>query len=595
MDAHVSPPQPGAASEFDQHPWLAHYDPGVPARLSYPEASLSDLLRAAARAFPAHPCLDFLGSRTTYAGLDRAVDRCAAALAALGVRPGDRIAIHLPNLPQFAVAFFGALRAGAVAVPTNPLYVERELAHQLADAGARVVVTLSKLYPRVEAVRSQAGVEHVLVAHLRSALPLHLGLVFALARERREGHRVVLPRDGRTHRFEALVEAARSAPPAVTRSPDDLAVLQYTGGTTGTAKGAMLSHRNLLANTLQVVHWLPQANAPAATVLAVLRGEPAPPARPRHEVIMAALPFFHIYGLTTTLLFGIATAATLVLVPRFDAREVAHLLARRRASLFPGVPTMYHAISEVPGVDRLGLASMIACISGAAPLPPTVQERFERLSGARMAEGYGLTEASPVTHCNPIGGERRAGSIGLPLPDTEARVVDLETGTRVLGPGEVGELEVRGPQVMQGYWRQPEETAAVLHDGWLRTGDCASMDADGYFRIVERKKDLIIRGGMNVYPREVEEVLLEHPSVREACVVGVPDPALGESIKAFVVPQPGAQVDAEALRAHCAERLARYKVPTAFEMRQELPRTLIGKYLRRALVEEELRGREQSG
>jgi long-chain acyl-CoA synthetase len=561
------------------HPWLAHYSPGVPARVTIPERTLPDLLDDAARQYPTRDAVIYYGRRISYVQLVALVDRFAQALVKLGVAHGDRVSLHLPNVPQFPIAFFGALKAGAVVVPTNPLYTEPELEHQLNDAGVKVVVTLEQLYPPLAAVRDRTPVEQVILGGVADYFPPALALAYGVqqARERRGKPHLdgrVVRADGAVHPYRELLGRAHDRQgfevfkvPAAAR-PDDLAVLQYTGGTTGVAKGAMLTHRNLAANAIQAWAWSEQPAGTAHTTLCVA-------------------PFFHSYGLTIGMNLSLLNGYTVVLLPRFTQKDVVAAIEKYRPDLFPGVPTMYLAISNAVAHKKANLRSVKVCISGAAPLPAAVQERFEGITGARVVEGYGLTEASPVTHCNPVFGERRSGTIGLPVPNTVAAIVDPDTW-QFLPPGEVGEIVVRGPQVMQGYWNRADETAKQIHDGWLRTGDIGIMDPDGYFRIVDRAKDLIIAGGYNIYPRDVEEVLYKHPGVEEACVVGVPDAYRGETVRAYVVPKPGVELTAAELTAFCKERLAAYKVPKQFEFRDHLPKTLIGKVLRRALREEAL-------
>ena len=570
-----------AARAYDARPWLGHYPPEVPPSLSYPRRSLVDLFRETALRHPDRVAAWFYGSGLRYGPLLAQVRSFAGALAAMGVGPGDRVAIILPNLPQTVIAYYAVLWLGAVVVMTNPLYTPRELRHQLADAQVKVAVVLDLVYPRLAEVAAEVGLAHIVVTSAADYLPVPLRWLYPL-RARREARRrggspppsppSVTPARGVTvHRFTETVRHAPAPDPWPVDPDNDLALLQYTGGTTGLSKGAMLTHANLVANCVQAEAWLYRMRE---------RQQSGP------VTVMAALPFFHVYGLTTVLNFCILQGMTMVLVPRFEVEQVLKLISRYRPALFPGVPTMYVALLHHPRVTRYRLDSIEACISGAAPLPLHVQEAFESLTGGRIIEGYGLTEASPVTHANPVWGERRPGSIGLPWPDTWARIVDPTTGAPV-PVGEVGELLVKGPQVMKGYWRRPEETAAALRDGWLWTGDLARMDPDGYFYIVDRKKDIIIAGGFNIYPREVEEVLYEHPAVQEAAVVGTPDPYRGETVKAFVVLRPGQTVSAEELEAFCRQRLAAYKVPRLYEFRSELPKSLVGKVLRRLLREEQ--------
>jgi long-chain acyl-CoA synthetase len=552
-------------------PWLAAYDPGVPADIDVPDEPLHAALSAAARRYPRRTAIRFFGRSLSYAELEALANRFANALLALGVQKGDRVALLMPNCPQMVVAYYGGLRAGAVMVPTSPLYVESELEHQLADADACVVVCLSSLFSKVQAVRPRLpALRQVIVTSIKDYFPTRLRLLFSITRERRDGHRVKLPRDGQTYWLMRLLARARSSEPGVEVNGADLALLQYTGGTTGVAKGAMLTHRNLVANALQV-----------RACFGNLANRSGP------DIVMGVLPLFHIYAMTTVMNFSVRGAGTMVLQPRFIVDDVLKAIQRERPHLFPGVPTMYMAINQAPRLGRYNLRSLKGAISGAAPLPREVQERFEQLTGARLIEGYGLTEASPVTHCVPFTAGHRVGTVGVPVPSTEAAIFDQETRTRRLPPGEVGELAVRGPQVMRGYWKRPDETAQVLRDGWLFTGDLARVELDGYFSIVDRKKDMIITGGMNVYPRDVEEPLYQHPKVKEAVAVGIPDPRWGEAVKVYLVLRDGETATEQEILDYCHARMARYKVPKYVEFRRELPKSLVGKVLRRQLIEEE--------
>ena len=503
-----------------------------------------------------------------YAELDRLADRFAAGLQSLGVRKGDRVALLLPNCPQFVIAFYGALRAGAVVVPCNPLYTAPELQRQLADSGTETVVVLTRLHPIVRAARNGTPVRNVILTNIKEYFAPLLRLLFTVARERREGHRTTADLAA-GERFFADVLRVGNALQAVTVGPADTAVLQYTGGTTGVAKGAVLSHRALVANVLQSRSWISTLEE----------------GRERGVDVM---PLFHVYGLTVIMGVSVATGSAMVLIPRFDLEHVLLAIHKHRPRSFAGAPRIYVAAASAPDLARYDLRSVEVFGSGSAPLPLEVQTQFEQLAGGgRVLEGYGLTEAAPVTHATPRKGQRKFGSIGVPIPDVDAKIVDLETGTRDLPVGETGELVVRGPNLMDGYYGRPEETALALRDGWLYTGDVARMDEDGYFYIVDRKKELIIVSGYNVYPREVEEALYAHPAVLEAAAIGVPDRERGEVVKAFVALRPGASATEEELRAHCASSLARFKIPAHIEFRSELPKSMVGKVLRRALAEEE--------
>jgi long-chain acyl-CoA synthetase len=552
-------------------PWISRYDAGVPAEVDIPDEPLHLGLKRAAQHYPERDAIRFYGRSVTYRELDELANRFANALIALGVVAGDRVALLMPNCPQMVLAYYGGLRAGAVMVPTSPLYVESELEHQLRDSGASVVVCLSALFGRVQAVRQHLPrLRQVIVTNIKDFFPTRLRVLFSLTRERRDGHRASLPHDDSTFWLKTLLARAQTCDPGVKVSGDDLALLQYTGGTTGVAKGAMLTHRNLLANTLQVRAWFNTLANPDGP-----------------DVVLGVLPLFHIYAMTTIMNFCIHGGGTMVLQPRFEVEDVLKAIQRERPHILPGVPTMYMAINNARDLSRYNLRSLKGAISGAAPLPLEVQQQFEALTGARVIEGYGLTEASPVTHSVPLGSSHAPGSIGIPLPSTDATIFDAETGTRELAQGEVGELAVRGPQVMQGYWNRPEETAQVLRDGWLFTGDIARQDADGFFRIVDRKKDMIISGGMNVYPRDIEEPLYAHPKVLDVVAVGVPDERWGEAVKVYIVLRPGQTATEQEILDYCHSRMARYKVPKLVEFRTELPKSMVGKVLRRQLVAEE--------
>jgi long-chain acyl-CoA synthetase len=559
------------------HPWIRHYEQGVPAHIEIPDQPLTWLLERTASRYPARTALIYFGRRLSYEELAHHAQRFAKALQRLGVQKGERVAIALPNIPQFPIAFYGALLAGAVVVPTNPLYTEREMQHQLADAGAHVLLLLDMFYPVVRAVRQQTPLEHIILTSPADFLPPLLRALYPLSQRRTRSAEPPLTRkelhaDQTLHIMHTLLEPHSGDDsdvftPLVHVQASDLAVLQYTGGTTGLSKGAMLTHRNLLANAMQTQAWIPQA-------------------REGEEVMLCVAPFFHAYGLTVSMNFAIHAAASMVLTPpRFKPEAVVKDIRRYHPTLFPGIPTMYLAVMREAGQHPEALRSIHYCISGAAPLPAQVRSEFEALTGGRLVEGYGLSEASPVTHCNPLTEQCRTGTIGLPLPDVEAAIVDQETGEPVPA-GEEGELVVRGPNIMQGYWNRPEETRRVFRQGWMRTGDLGKMDADGYFSIVERAKDVIIASGLKVYPREVEEVLFGHPAVAEAAVAGVPDAYRGETVAAFVVLKSGIKASEETsqeLLQYCKQELAAYKVPTILEFRASLPKSLIGKVLRREL------------
>jgi long-chain acyl-CoA synthetase len=550
------------------------YDAGVPASLEYPDVPLHALLDQAAERYPASTATIFFNAKRSYASLLKDAKRFSAGLRALGVKQGDKVAIDLPNCPQFLIAFFGALRIGAVVVPCNPLYTPPELRYQLADSGAETIVVLSRGYPVVRAAREGTRIRNVIVTNIKEEMPPVLRMLFTLAKEKKDGHRVPFAGDPGAIAFKEVLSLGGDTSAAPVRS-DDVAILQYTGGTTGTSKGAMLSNRALVANTLQCAAWFGKAM------------------RDGQDAVMGVMPLFHVYGLTTVMNFAVLSGAAIILEPQLDLEHVLKDIQRHKPKLFHGAPRIYNAINNSPLAEMYDLRSITACISGSAPLLMETARKFRELTGANLVEGYGLTEASPVTHCNPVfdPAKNRIGTIGLTFPDTETRLVDLETGQHDVAPGEAGELLIRGPQLMDGYYDRPEETAATLRDGWLHTGDIATIDADGYVAIVDRKKEMIIVSGFNVYPREVEETLARHPAVLEGAAIGVPHSIKGEEVKAFVVLKPGQTATADELIAFCREQLAPFKVPKAIEFRDSLPKTLIGKVLRRQLAEEDKKNR----
>ena len=553
----------GPEALLRKRPWLASYDRGVPHTISVPPIRLDELLSSAARRYPGRPAIEYFAARISYRSLDREANRFAHGLLAKGIERGDRVMLLLPNLPQMILGFFGTLKAGAVAVFATPLSEPDELLRQIRDSGARFLVTLPDLAEVAARALTHTALEHVVVTRVEEYLPAWQAIAFRL---QYRGRPRPLPARG----FLQMRDLLRGQPhdrPLTQVDPGDLAVLQYTGGTTDQPKGVMLSHRNLVANALQTRHWLPDV-------------------KEGREVTLAVLPYSHIYGLMTAMIVPVAMAGAMVILPRFVTAEVLGSIRRRRPTLFPGVPTMYTAINDFPGVRRYNVGSIRACISGAAPLPVEVQEAFERLTRGRLVEGYSLTEAGPATHANPFGGIRKPGSIGIPFPSTEAKIIDLASG-KDLPQGRIGELAIRGPQVMQGYWQDPAATRqALTRSGWLLTGDLARMDSDGYFQIVARKKEMILAGKYQVYPRDVEEVLYEHPKVREAAVVGVQAPrGLLRRVKAYVVLRHGESATEAELIELCRARLESYAVPWKVEFVPELPKSFVGKVLRRILIE----------
>ncbi|EGL84114.1 AMP-dependent synthetase and ligase [Caldalkalibacillus thermarum TA2.A1] len=555
-----------------QKPWLKHYPPEIPASLEYPDAVVPDLLKEAYEKKPDNIAIRFLGKQLTYAELYHAAVDCARALVKLGVKPGDRVSIMLPNCPQYVIAYYGIMMAGAIVVQTNPLYVERELEYQLNDAGAETIIALDLVYPKIAKVQSRTPLKNVIITSIKDYLPFPKNVLYPLVVKKKQGIQVQVDYGETVHHFKKWLKTGKDVPLNVSLSPDEVALLQYTGGTTGTPKGVMLTHRNLVANIHQCKAWTYKAEY-------------------GQERSLGIVPLFHVYGMTVVMNVSIALASTMILLPKFDVDDTLKTIDKERPTLFPGAPTMYIAIINHPDVGKYDLSSIKACLSGSAPLPVEVKNKFEELTNGKLVEGYGLSETSPVTHANLIWGKNVVGSIGIPWPDTDVKVV-REDGSEA-EVNEIGEIAIKGPQVMKGYWRRPEETEKTLKEGWLLTGDMGYMDEEGYFYIVDRKKDMIIAGGYNIYPREVEEVLYEHPAVQECAVIGVPDEYRGETVKAFIVKKEGKEVTEDELNEYCRSKLAAYKVPRIYEFRNELPKSMVGKVLRRVLAEEERKKVEQ--
>ncbi len=541
----------------EDKPWFKSWPSNVPKSLKYPQVPLFEILRKTAKAYPEKTAIVYADREISYKELDVLSDQFASALAGLGVEKGDRVAIYLPNTPQFIIAYYGAAKAGAVSTAISPMHRERELEHQLSDSQAETIITLDTAFPVVQAVWQKTTLKSAITTSLED----YASKDSAEFSGNNENPNVYL--------FKRLMKED-AKPPRVNINPvEELAALQYTGGTTGTAKGAMLTHMNLVANAVAFAAWIKGTMA--------------------EEVFLTALPLFHIYGMTTSMNVPVALAAKMVLLPRFEPIKALQAIQRHRATVFCGVPTMYQALLANPELGKYDLTSIRVCISGASPLAPEVQKRFMQVTGGFLAEGYGLTEASPVTHCSPVDPSMRTvriGSIGLPLPDTDARIVDAETGKKTVPTGETGELAVRGPQVMKGYWHNPIETDTVLRGGWLLTGDIARMEADGYFYITDRKKDLIKYKDYSVYPREIEDVLYEHPAVKLCAVVGKPDQISGEIPKAYIVLKEGASVPEKDIIEFVNGKVASYKAIREIEFRKELPLSSAGKVLRRTLRDE---------
>jgi len=538
--------------------------------MTFPNITLPELLAQSAAESCDKTALLYFGTRITYGQLLDHVNRVAAGLQALGLEKGDRVALLMPNCPQFVISYFGALRAGGIVTATSAMYTAREVIHQWNDAGAKFVIADRRLYPVIKAALPHlTSVRHIILTGMRQYIPSHFNILCSSLQASpstpipKSGKSTEVSQDPAVYTWDHLLSISNSPRPDGLQ-PSDVACLQYTGGTTGTSKGAMLTHANLVTNSCQSRQWLRSG----------AEGQ---------ESMVAALPLFHIYAMSCIMITSVMVGGAVILLPRFELRTALNVIRKYRPTLFHGVPTMYVAFNNTPNIKRYGLKSLRLCTSGGAALPVEVRQKFESLTGGTLLEGYGLTESSPVTHFNRVNGVPKTGSIGMPVPGTEARIMDLETGTREMPDGEVGEIAIRGPQVMKGYWNQPEETARVLRDGWLYTGDIAKKDADGYYYIVDRKKDLIIAGGFNIYPREVEEVLFECPKIKEAAVIGVPDAYRGETVKAFVVLHEHASTTSEEIIAFCRERMAAYKCPRQVVFLDALPKSAVGKYLRREL------------
>lgn len=560
-----------ATSIYEKKPWLKLYPENVPESLDYPNVPIFWLLERAYQRFPDKVAMVFYEKKMSYSEFYESTLRFAGALQNLGVKKGDRVALFLPNCPVYPISYFAIARIGAIVAQFNPLYTERELEQLISDSGARVAVTLDVLAHKFNGIVAKGLLDCLIVAKLRHLLPFPLNILAPL--KALKNPKPGFPKGFLVHDFRKLMSSAHYPKDVKIDPAEDVAIFQYTGGTTGLAKAAMLTHRNVVCNTIQVSTW-------AGAML-----------EEGKEVVMCVLPFFHVYGMTVGMNVGIFLGGTLVLEPRFEVERVVKLIEKHKVTLFPGVPTIYVAINKYVAENKkkVDLSSVKFCLSGGAPLPVEVAEEFEKLTGGKLREGYGLSESSPVTHANLPHLPSRKGSIGVPISDTLAKIVDPETGEE-MPVGEPGELCVKGPQVMKGYWNRPEETKAALdEEGWLHTGDIAYMDEEGYFYIVDRKKDMIIAGGYNIYPREVEEVLYQHPKVQECAVIGVPHEYRGETVKAFIVLKPGMSATAEEIIEFCKKHLAAYKVPKLVEFVDELPKSAVGKVLRRILREQELK------
>jgi long-chain acyl-CoA synthetase len=557
---------------YQDKPWLKFYEKGVPEAINYEEICMPDILDRTAKEFPNNTALVFQGYTLTYRQLKEMVDRFAACLADFGIKQGDAVAILLPNLIPCVVAYFSILKLGAITVMNNPLYTDHELEHQFKDSGAKVLITLDLLANRMIDLRPKTKIRQIVYTSIGDYLPFPKSLLFPLvAKKKKLAADVKQAPDVFT--WKDCIAKYQPKPPTVKLGFEDVAMYQYTGGTTGVSKGVMLTHANLSKQVQQAAAWFPQFE----------RGT---------QIVLGALPYFHVFGMSTAMNFAVHAGWSQVLVPRPQPEPLLEAIRKFRPTFAALVPTMYIGMLNHPDLKKTDMSCIKGAFSGSAPLPVEVIHEFERITGAVIVEGFGLTETTPVTHINPFGGIRKVGSVGVPIPDTECRIVSLDDGVTDVPAGEPGELIVKGPQVMKGYKDMPDETANTLRNGWCYTGDIGTMDQDGYFYIVDRKKDMIISGGFNIYPRDVDEVFYQHPKVLEACSIGVPDPKRGENVKVFVVLKEGETATQKELLEYCATKLAKFKLPAEIEFRKELPKTNVGKILRKQLRAEELEKRK---
>jgi len=555
------------SEKYQSKPWLAHCDKGVPESVDFEETCIPEFLNRTAQKFPDTMALTFQGYRMTYRELVEMVDRFAACLVDKGIRKGDSVAILLPNVIPCVVAYYAILKIGGIAVMNNPLYTDRELEHQFNDSGAKLLITLDLLGNRMIDLRPKTGIKEIIYTSIGDYLPFPKNLLFPLV-GKKKGLKADVKPAANLHKWKEVLANGAQKTPDVALSFEDTAMYQYTGGTTGLSKGVMLTHGNLSKQVQQIRAWFPDFN-------------------PGEEVMLGALPYFHVFGLSVAMNFAIYMGWGDILVPKPQPEPLLETIGKFRPTFAPLVPTMYIGMLNHPRINQTDLSCIKGCFSGSAPLPVEVIRDFEAKTGAVIVEGFGMTESSPVTHINPFNGQRKVGSIGLPISDTRCRVVDLDDGVTDMPVGESGELLVKGPQVMKGYWNKPDATAETITDGWLHTGDIAMMDEEGYFFIVDRKKDMIISGGYNVYPRDIEEVFFEHPKVQEAAALGVPHPKRGEQVKVYVVLKEGESATEEEFLSYCKDKLAAYKLPTMIEFRDELPKTNVGKVLKKDLRAEE--------
>ncbi|WP_291325992.1 long-chain fatty acid--CoA ligase [Desulfovibrio sp. UCD-KL4C] len=550
-------------------PWLDYYDPEVPKNLDFNYYPLFEYLDKTAEKWPKRKAIEFQNWSITYEKLKNYAEVMAANLRKSGIETGDRVALMLPNTPQMIISYWAILKAGGVVTMTNPLYMETEIVHQLNDSGAKFIITIDMLWPKLNKLRDKLPIQKYFITKISDTLKFPLKHLYDLKRLRDKSAPKVPYNNSSVLKWRTLLEGKETYSAPTIRPLEDTALLQYTGGTTGLSKGCKITHANLGSN-IQQFH----------AMLHKLGRE--------QEIVLGILPYFHIYGLTVCINYSTSLGATMVPFPRYVPLDVLKAMHKLKPTLFPGAPSLYMSLLQQKELTRFDIASIKYCVSGSSPMPVEAIKQFNSVFGSTIVEGFGLTEASPVTHLNPLDGKKKPGSIGVPVPGTDAAIVDMEVGSIPLAPGKMGELIVRGPQVMKGYYNKPDETAGAIRNGWLYTGDIAYMDEEGYFYIVDRKKDMIISSGYNIYPREVDEVLYEHPKIQEAVAVGLPHKTRGEIVKIYIVLKEGQSMDRTEIIAYCREKLAGYKVPRQVEFRKELPKTMVGKVLRRALREEEM-------
>ena len=558
---------------YASKPWLKSYDKGVPAKINYEEICMPDILERSAAKNANSMALNFQGFTVSYKTLKEMVDRFATCLTDFGIKKGDSVAIILPNMIPCVVSYYATLKLGAIVVLNNPTYTDRELEHQLKDSGSKILITIDLLANRMIDLRPKTVVKQIIYTTLGDYLPFPKNILFPLVAKKKKLAADVKPAND-VYKWKECVAKYQPTPPKVALNFTDTAMYQYTGGTTGVSKGVILTHANLSKQVQQLNAWFPMFAS----------GD---------GISLGALPIFHVFGMTCVMNLSILKGWGDILIPRPQPEPLLEAIRKYRPTFAPLVPTMYIGMLSHPDLKKTDMKSIQGCFSGSAPLPVEVIHEFEKVTGSVIVEGFGMTETTPVTHTNPFGGVRKIGSIGLPISDTECRIVDLDTGEKNMPVGEPGELIIRGPQVTKGYLDKPEETTNLLRNGWCYTGDIATMDEDGYFYIVDRKKDMIITGGFNVYPRDIDEVYYEHPKVLEACTIGIPDPKRGENIKVFIVLKEGEKATAAELLEYAKTKLATYKLPSEIEFRKELPKTTVGKILRKELRAEELAKRKK--